>query len=47
MKVLGNIALLLFWLTLGITIGMAITERAPTPHECVSVCVEEFEKMEH
>ena len=45
MKVLGNLALLLFWLTLGITVGMAIAERTPTPHECVSVCVEQLEKM--
>lgn len=45
MKVLGELALLLFWLTLGITIGIAIAEHKPTPHECISVCVEEFKKM--
>lgn len=45
MKVLGELALLLFWLTLGITIGFAISDHHPTPHECISVCVEEFERM--
>lgn len=36
---------LLGFLLIGFILGAKIAEQPPTPHECISVCVEEFEKM--
>ena len=42
-------AILIIWFLncalLGMWIGLAIPKSDPTPHECISICVEYYEKM--
>ena len=44
MKKISICAWLMVFLLLGFVFGAKIAQHEPTPHECISVCVEEFEK---
>lgn len=39
-----NVILIVFGMLFGLIIATALADN-PTPHQCMSVCVEEFEKF--